>query len=277
MNGELTIKERIEKIREKKVTKLQRKLIEFLETNSYENIIYFSITEFALAAGVAEATVLRFCRSLGFGGYQDFKLSLAQEVGTAQKKLSERGYIHNICDNYMEMLDKCRQRVSPERVEQAVRYLLSARTISCFGVGNSYVPALELHNRLTKMGIYSQCERDLHLQSILLSSCGEKDLLVIFSVSGGTKDSVDLAAYAHKRGIKIIVVTSYEKSPLTKYADVVLAAVPCEHPVEAGSLTGKIVQIFLVDVICTGVYFSDKAHYDECIAQSNASVVGKLV
>ena len=38
-------KERIEKIREKKVTKLQRKLIEFLETNSYENIIYFSITK----------------------------------------------------------------------------------------------------------------------------------------------------------------------------------------------------------------------------------------
>ena len=75
--GEITINARIEKIKEKKVTKLQRKLIQFMEANSYENIIYFSITEFAAAAGVAEATVLRFCRSLGFNGYQDFKLSLA--------------------------------------------------------------------------------------------------------------------------------------------------------------------------------------------------------
>jgi hypothetical protein len=128
-----------------------------------------------------------------------------------------------------------------------------------------------------KMGIYSQCERDLHLQNIQISSCDERDVLVIFSVSGGTKDSVELAAAARKCGMKIIVVTSYERSPLTRYADIVLAAVPCEHPVEAGSLTGKIVQIFLVDVLCTGIYYSDRDFYDERIAKSNASVVGKLV
>lgn len=273
----MTIKARLEKIREKKVTKLQKKLIGFMETNSYESIVYFSITEFATAAGVAEATVLRFCRSLGFNGYQDFKLGLAQEIGPAHKKIDEKSYIYDICDSYMEMLDRCRQRVSLERVEQAVGYLLSAKTICCFGVGNSYIPALELHNRLMKMGIYSQCERDLHLQSIQISSCGERDALVIFSVSGGTKDSVELAAAARKCGMKIIVVTSYEKSPLTKYADVVLAAVPCEHPVEAGSLIGKIGQIFLVDVLCTGIYYSDRAYYDERIAKSNAAVVGKLV
>lgn len=273
----MTIKMRIEKIREKKVTKLQKKLIGFMEENSYESIIYFSITEFATAAGVAEATVLRFCRSLGFNGYQDFKLALAQEIGPSHKKIGEKSYIYDICDSYMEILDRCRQRVSLERVEQAVRHLLSAKTICCFGAGNSYVPALELHNRLMKMGIYSQCERDLHLQSIQISSCDERDVLVIFSVSGGTKDSVELAAAAREYGMKIIVVTSYEKSPLTKYADVVLAAVPCENPVEAGSLIGKIVQIFLVDVLCTGIYYSDKEYYDERIAKSNAAVVGKLV
>ena len=275
--GEITINARIEKIKEKKVTKLQRKLIQFMEANSYENIIYFSITEFAAAAGVAEATVLRFCRSLGFNGYQDFKLSLAQEIGPVHKKINEKSYIYDICDSYMEMLDRCRQRVSLDRVEQAVQYLCSAKTICCFGVGNSYVPALELHNRLMKMGIYSQCERDLHLQNIQISSCDERDVLVIFSVSGGTKDSVELAAAARKCGMKIIVVTSYERSPLTRYADIVLAAVPCEHPVEAGSLTGKIVQIFLVDVLCTGIYYSDRDFYDERIAKSYASVVGKLV
>ena len=158
--SEMTVKARIEKVKEKKVTKLQRKLIQFMESNSYESIIYFSITEFAAAAGVAEATVLRFCRSLGFNGYQDFKLSLAQEIGPVHKKIDEKSYIYDICSSYMEMLDRCRQRLSLDRVEQAVQCLLSAKTICCFGVGNSYVPALELHNRLMKMGICSQCERD---------------------------------------------------------------------------------------------------------------------
>ena len=95
----MTIKARLEKIREKKVTKLQKKLIGFMETNSYESIVYFSITEFATAAGVAEATVLRFCRSLGFNGYQDFKLGLAQEIGPAHKKIDEKSYIYDICDS----------------------------------------------------------------------------------------------------------------------------------------------------------------------------------
>lgn len=127
------------------------------------------------------------------------------------------------------------------------------------------------------MGIYSQCERDLHLHNIQLSSCNERDLLVIFSVSGEAKDRGELAAAARKGGMKIIVVTSYERFPLTRYADIALAAVPCEHPVEAVSLTGKVVQIFLVDVLCPGIYCSDRTLYDKRIAKSNASAIGKLV
>lgn len=143
--------------------------------------------------------------------------------------------------------------------------------------GNSYVPALELHNRLMKMGIYSQCERDAHLQNILISSCGSEDVMVLFSISGGTKDVVDAAALARTCGMRIIVVTSHDKSPLTRFADVVLSSVPTESPTEAGAMASKIIQLFLVDILCTGIYFKDKKKYGDCIAKSNAAVVGKLI
>ena len=65
-----SIENRMERIKKGKTTKSQRKLIEYLESVDYENIIYLSITELAEYTKVAEATILRFCRSLGFNGYQ---------------------------------------------------------------------------------------------------------------------------------------------------------------------------------------------------------------
>src|SRR5215217_4371031 len=45
-------------------------------------VLYQSITELAEEASSSEASVMRFCRELGFTGFQNFKLMLAQELAT---------------------------------------------------------------------------------------------------------------------------------------------------------------------------------------------------
>src|SRR5690348_8275313 len=45
-----------------------------------EQVIHMSISELAVHASVGESTVIRFCRALGYGGYQEFKLRLAQDL-----------------------------------------------------------------------------------------------------------------------------------------------------------------------------------------------------
>ena len=45
-----------------------------------EMAIYASVNEVAAMAAVSEATVMRFCRILGFKGFQDFKIALAREM-----------------------------------------------------------------------------------------------------------------------------------------------------------------------------------------------------
>lgn len=81
-----SIEERIARVKKGKTTKSQKKLIEYLERVDYENIIYLSITELADSTKVAEATILRFCRLLGFNGYQEFKLNMAQEMSGGRLK-----------------------------------------------------------------------------------------------------------------------------------------------------------------------------------------------
>ncbi len=271
-----SIESRIEKIRSS-ATKSQKKLIEYLSSTNYEKIIYLSITELAEVLDVAEATILRFCRLLGFSGYQEFKLNLAQEVSSKAHDYSESEYIRGLRDNYVTSLDLCYHKISAEQIDRAIDYIAAARTICCFGVGNSHVAAIEMHNRLLKMGIYVQYEPDAHQQNVLLSSCGAEDLLIVFSVSGGTKDVIDAAALARTRGMKIIVLTSRDKSPLTKYADITISSEFTEAPDNAGTMSAKIVQLYLVDILCTGTYLRDKEKYDNIIAKSNVSVVSKLI
>lgn len=270
-----TIRERLELHREH-ATKLQNILIDYLADTDYSDMIYLSITELAELTGVAEATILRFCRQLGFNGYQDFKLHVAREQSVSRGE-EEGDFIQTISGNYIAALERCREQVNRVSVERAVDLIVAARCVSAFGVGNSIVPALEFHNRLMKLGVLTQCERDAHLQSILVSSLGRGDCLVLFSVSGGTKDVLDVATLAQRNGVSIVAVTGHDKSPLTRLADVVLTAVRTESPAEGGAMVTKVLQLFWVDVLCTGIFLRDKSRYAAQIDKSNRSVVDKLV
>ena len=275
MNG--SILSRIERLEAGKLTRSQRIMLEYFGKVDFKQIMYMSITDLAEATGLAEATVLRFCRSLGFNGYQEFKLRLAQDNTDVRGRESGGGYVADIMEDYRAAIDNCRANILPEQMEKVFEYILSARSICCFGVGHSYLAALELHNRLMKMGIVTFCERDTHFQSILISSRTPLDLLIVFSISGATKDVVEAAELARAYGMKIIVVTCYEKSPLTRFADIILSATSMESPVEPGAMSSKIMQLFMVDVICTCVHLTDKYRFDGFIAISSVASAGKLI
>ena len=42
--------------------------------------VHYSITQLAEKAEVSDATVVKFCKRLGYKGYQEFKIMLAQDV-----------------------------------------------------------------------------------------------------------------------------------------------------------------------------------------------------
>ena len=66
-----------------------------------------SITSLAENSGVSEATITRFCRLLGLGGYHELKLALAKSdrasktsaVDDALSSVSESTALENLCRN----------------------------------------------------------------------------------------------------------------------------------------------------------------------------------
>lgn len=56
----------------KVLTGSEKKVAEYVLKN-YMRVLDFTVTELAEKAGVSDATVVRFCRSVGYKGYQDMK------------------------------------------------------------------------------------------------------------------------------------------------------------------------------------------------------------
>ena len=62
--------------------KSERKVAAFILQNPAA-MLPMRISDLAQASTVSEPTVIRFCRALGFDGFQSFKLQLAQFLGSS--------------------------------------------------------------------------------------------------------------------------------------------------------------------------------------------------
>lgn len=243
--------DRIESIRPI-ATKTERSLIEKLKELNKADIIYMSITDLADTLGAAEATILRFCRKLEYKGFQDFKLSLSQDIATesddvqsAPKQLAD-----SMCDAIMQTF----KQIDYEECKKVADKIIDSKKNCIFAVGNSLIAALAAKNRLIKAGINMENTQDTHSQAIITANLSQEDFLILISVSGATKDIINLAEIAKKNGTPIAVITNYSKSPLAKYANYLLYTSRKEAAYEGGSLATVVAQSYIVDVMCTAVF-----------------------
>src|SRR5574343_339195 len=84
-----------------------------------------NITALAKAAQVSEPTVVRFCRSLGYDGWHEFKLKLAQGLALALPGLNEQptqddlaaDLVNKICSRSINTLLDLRNNLKPELIQ----------------------------------------------------------------------------------------------------------------------------------------------------------------
>ena len=116
-----------------------------------EDAQYLSISSLAKACGVAEATIFRFCRSLGFDGYNEMKIALAKATATALPvtlKLEPGVDTQTLCthayNTAIEALNGTRSALDPDAIDRAATLLQRARQVYCFGQGGSQVLANDI-------------------------------------------------------------------------------------------------------------------------------------
>lgn len=227
------------------LTKSGRKAADYIFAHRVE-AQYMSITALAEECGVAEATISRFCRTLGFSGYNDFKLALAKASG-APAADDEVGIYGKVLPED-SITDMCK-KLYATNVGRAVKYLSAAQRVYCFGQGGSLVIAMEAWARFITAAPQFQCIEDSHMQAMAAALSTPDDVILFFSYSGATKDMLDVLRPARRRGAKIILVTHFAKSPAAAMADVTLLCGSKEGPLQSGSVAAKMGLLFIIDVL----------------------------
>lgn len=232
---------------EEYATKQEKVIIEFIRANPIREMILLSITEFSEKVGVSDATMLRFCRKLGLKGYSEFRFLLSQSEDAAENDTVDEA--DKILESMITVLRSTHELLDHTQIEKAAKLICGARRVYAFGSGNSGVAAQEFCNKVLRYGLNCIYQADAHFQVIATSLLTSQDVLVLFSVSGGTKDMLSLAKNASRNGVNLVIVTNYLKSPLAKYATALLYVVGKSAPLNSGSMVSKVSQLYIVDVL----------------------------
>ena len=268
-------------------TKAEKKVADFILTNPKE-VLFMSITDLAEACEVGDTTVFRFCKTMDLKGYQEFKMVLSLSLNDGQEEMNTyTGNNISINDSFAEVAKKVLNTninaltetyslIKEEDVDKAINMLHEARMIYFFGVGASMLTAMKAMNKFLRIENKVFCIPDSHMQAMVASTMTSEDVAVLFSYSGATKDTIHVAKLAKKAGARVICITRFVKSPLSSYADITLLSGANEGPLQGGSTSAEISQLFLVDLLYTEYY---RRYFEHCSSnneKTSVSVIDKL-
>lgn len=250
------------------LTKSEQRVALYIAQNP-QAVIFQSISELADCSNTSEATVVRTCKNLGFSSYQEFKVLLAQAIANPEQVVY--GAIHiednapvstivdSVFDSTVQTLRLTQGALDARTVEEAAELLCHARRVFILGLGGSHAIAIDLQHKLLRLGIDAVYHPDLHMQRISIANhVGSEDVLFAISHSGSSKDVVDNAAIAKKANAKIIALTGVMKSPLSSYADVQLCTLSDETKHSIASVSSRLAQLAVIDVLHTIISNRDK-------------------
>lgn len=226
------------------------------------------VSELADRAHVSKPTVVRFCRSVGYDGLADFKLKLAGSVNEGvpfvHRAVDEDDkpgdIIVKVVDNAVAALLHYRNDAASHAFERAIDALTESarhgRRIEFYGVGNSGIVAQDAQHKFFRLGVNTVATSDGHVQLMSATMLQPGDCAVIISNSGRSRDLLDAAEIARKKGATIIIITA-SASPLAQLAlgpSQILLAV--DHPEDFdrySPMVSRLLHLIAVDILTTGV------------------------
>lgn len=262
------------------LTRTEKKVADYVLQNK-NKVLYMSITDLADACKVGDTSVYRFCRTLGLDGYQQFKMKLSislpeHELLDDEEEEKEESTASRIMESHMNAIRESYLLLSPEKLDRLVEMIDESEKVYFFGIGDSLLTAEEARNKFLRITSKVACLTDPHMQSMAASMATERDLIVIISYSGSTKDNIHVAKIAKRAGAKIACITHYKKSPLTAYSDVTLLCGAEEAPLEGGSMSAKMGQLYLIDLLYQEYYARNYEKSRKNNKVTSSAVVEKL-
>ena len=275
------------------LTKSEQKLADYILKNP-SDVMHMTMSELADATSSADATVFRFCQKLGFSGFQGLKQALAGDLFSPAESLSQevgpedtpQEITRKVFQDMIDALQTTGKMLDYRALEQAMDIISRANRVDAYGYGGSGVVAQDIAHRFMRFGMDVHAYSDPHLQIASASLLKPEDVVIAISHTGASIDLLKVLEMARSRGSKIILITSYLKSPATKLADVVLTpatkladvvltGMARETNYRSEAMASRLVHLAILDCLYTGVMLRRMDDYIDNMKQVRKAIAAQ--
>ena len=226
----------------------QRQLARFFIDNE-DMIAFASANDIGVRVGTSAATVVRFCRTLGYKGYTDLQAAIRSkypQYRTVVQKMEDRMANGDLAENLpiriaqanTQNIQETMNQVSDKKLSAAVAAIIQARQIYIFGSGLSTSVAVLAEHALTVLGFSARAYLNGGLnQTLEISRLTKHDLVIVITIWRYLRATVEAAKAARTIGATCIALTDSPISPVVGLADHVFIAAT-EGAAHSRSLTG---------------------------------------
>lgn len=281
MNGFVRIREF-----EESYTSTEKLIAKYILEHGNE-ILNYSAQTLGEKTNTSAAAIIRYSKKIGFKGFSDLKMNLAQSHSNEQHDL-DVDIIFNENDDMTSLVDKgCRlnmntvlktyQLINISDLEKAINLLCEASTIYLFGVGGSSVIANDIEQKLIRIGKKVIYNNDLHIQMTFTQSMTKDDVALIISYSGTTTGLVDISKILVEKNIPYISITQINQNLISKNSTIALRVPSEEKELRIGAVSSRISSFVITDLLYYGVFKKnfDKNKDNLIDSRNNVSILKK--
>ena len=225
-----------------------------------DEVIEMRVVDLASKSSVSEPTVIRFCRAIGFDGFQSFKLQLAQQLGlgsvftqfAVEDSDTVADLLNKVFDTTVGSLITVRDEINSAVLEQAIDTISNARRVELYGFGASGSVAADAQHKYFRLQLSSAAYTDPHIQRMSAISLGSEDVVVAISQSGETQALLESVELAREAGANVIGLAPQNTS-LSRICNLAIY-VNMEEDLESFTpVSSRIAHLVVIDVLATGV------------------------
>lgn len=235
---------RVEQV--KSLNDLEMEVYQYV-TKNYDKVMYMRIRELAQEAHVSTSTVLRFCKKMDCNGYAEFKIMLKQHF--------EKGKEMQAADDVTEVIDFLKKTTSEgfeRKLNMMTDIIVHANRVIFVGSGMSGVVAKYGARYFSSMGKFCLYIDEPHYPTE--SKFFENALVIVFSVSGESNDTIGHVIRFKEQNCQIFSVTNTENCTVAKLSDYNIAYYVTYMRVSVYDITTQMPAISIVERLGKKLY-----------------------
>lgn len=204
----------------------EKKVADFI-LNSPEQAVNANVSELASFSGVSDATVIRFCKHIGYQGYYQLRINLSRDIGRKQvPQISLEGNPENAVMEKIQSMASyflaVGKQINPQNLLECVNAIKECNQVHIVAVGNTSPLSQYMGFRLGRLGI--KCTYNVLPEYFMnhVNLADEDDMVIAISQSGLSRQVVQAMELAKDKGLRTIAITAYKNSPVSNAADLLL-------------------------------------------------------